>query len=166
MEPGEICLPGNCPLVPRCASPCDTVRCKENYTCEAIYVNCLAGSTDCIPGLQAKCIPRNEFNDPCEQHPCPEGEGCYTNQSCVGSSCKKQAYCQDPCLHQNIHCRPNEFCYPEKVVCIKAPCNPIPVCKKPCDTIKCKPGSKCIIPKIGIPCQKPYCRPNPICVAN
>lgn len=166
MQPGEVCQPGNCPLVKRCASPCETVRCGNNTTCIAFYVTCSAGSTNCISGLRARCVPNNEIDDPCKKRTCPTGEGCYLNRTCIGSSCKTESYCQDPCMNQNIECKSDEICYAVTVVCITAPCNPISVCKKPCDTIHCKPGFTCFIPKIGIPCQKPPCHPNPICVLD
>lgn len=144
----------------RCESPCDTVRCRENTHCVAIFVNCLAGSTDCTPGLRAKCVPNNSYYDPCEEYSCPKGEGCYTDPK------TKQPFCEDPCVHGKIQCKNGQVCYAEEVTCIKAPCNPIPVCKDPCATINCvnKPGYKCIFLRIGIPCQKPICRPQPLCV--
>lgn len=153
--PGENCKPGNCPLVARCESKCDMVKCPANTTCQLIFINCLAGS-NCTSPI-AKCVPKTY--DPCEQYQCPKGQGCYKDE-------KNQPYCQDPCVKQNIKCTNGKICYPEDVDCVKAPCNPIPVCKNPCDTIHCEAGSICKLLNIKIICTKPICRPSVICVAN
>ena len=60
--------------------------------------------------------------NPCETRECPRGHRCLVYQP------GNEAYCQPDCVNLNP-CQPDELCVVEEVLCVRAPCPGLLVCK-------------------------------------
>jgi len=132
--------------VPICLGPCDYVRCPGS----------------CVEKLRsdgsayAECVtPEPSPPNPCKGYNCPR------DQTCVLMFGHSKPQCMiNPCRNTTV-CPKGEYCYPNQVQCIRAPCPPIGECENPCDRLDCKNGTSCVIKPYN--CDPGYCPPRAVC---
>nr|APA33926.1 seminal fluid protein [Nilaparvata lugens] len=123
----------------------------------------------CITSILAnQCV---EVGRPCTSHDnccssCCGGPSTNADNGLCLKSCAPQ---DNPCKRK--HCALGEYCKLEQVDCIRAPCEPFPVCKTrstantdPCATVHCRDGYHC--EAIQVQCFAAPCNPVGRCVPN
>ncbi|KAG8270884.1 hypothetical protein J6590_075458 [Homalodisca vitripennis] len=193
-KPGEQCYLEDIPcLVPPCPQrpvcrpdKCAIIRCRGGYICQ---------DGECIPELtcdNVECKPGEQCyleDIPCLVPPCPQRPVCRPDK-CSAPLCPEGTVLADgECVTiltcRGYECPPGEECYLEEVVCVKAPCFPIPSCrpracspsspcnygrvcingrcvtKATCQDFECPPGQECYL--VESSCRRPPCPPGPSC---
>lgn len=175
-EPQALCIPFS-PPPQNPPSSCDGVTCPSNQKCSVVKTLqyekvAICGEDPCIQQQQKCCNVRYSNGQRCNN------VTCYLNfkkGSCIpGKGCQVEPECLDPCKVGKIDCsgKQGQFCYPQEVQCIRAPCPPIPTCREPCapKANVCLPSQTCNtidFKCIGDKTNKnydPYCKPEEICI--
>ncbi|XP_037087164.1 prespore protein Dp87-like [Pollicipes pollicipes] len=102
--------------------------------------------------------------------PCPNGEHCelehvdhggyYSTRSqvCVGDPLPVER----PSSCQNVHCGDLQTCVLQEVICIRAPCYPVPACiPDRCAAVRCGTGTVCVTARRSD--SQPACSDFPNC---
>jgi hypothetical protein len=142
------CLRAPCPPVASCESietpppTCAATQCKEGTTC----VESATG---------AVCVERTVPG--CAAVLCKAGTECVEGP--------KGATCVEP--RCTAKCFAGQHCELQEVVCIRAPCLPVPTCVDDldaCATVRCKAGTHCVSTQPQ--CFTTPCPPYAECVPN
>lgn len=129
---------------------------------------CPSGLKCCSRGCNRECVP------PCKED-CIDPGRCVL-EPCYGGNC--QPTCDQKCYFdevppscENLQCNNSngaKICVLQKVVCVRAPCYPVPVCvDNPCAAIRCGRGTVCRISEPIEPSErvqaacKPRAEPKP-----
>lgn len=174
------CAATTCPVNHRCVetregavceplSDCTSFRCEEGQHCKMIHPPC-APPQDGL-SLPSACKPFPQCVDDGPQDP---------PRSCAVVLCKEGTYCDDSsgvaeCVPSDVcagvRCDKGYHCEPVEVVCVRAPCPPVPECVPDEKGMRCGPnvcakGQVCCNESCGI-CTPPdgacidlYCGPE------
>jgi hypothetical protein len=154
------CIRAPCPPVASCepidAPAADAAVKDPPATCAATL--CKEG-TDCVEGPNgAECVERTS-GPGCAVILCRAGTTCIEDKE--GARCVEQPKC-------TAKCSAGQHCELEEVVCIQAPCLPVPTCVDDvvdaCATVKCKAGTHCVSTQPQ--CFTTPCPPFAECVPN
>jgi hypothetical protein len=173
------CIRAPCPPIASCEpidapATCAATLCREGTTCvegpngaECVEPNgagtcaatlCKEG-TECVEGSNgAECVERTS-GPGCAVILCRAGTACIEDKE--GARCVEQQKC-------TAKCSAGQHCELQEVVCIKAPCLPVPTCVDDvvdaCATVKCKAGTHCVSTQPA--CFTTPCPPFAECVPN
>ena len=177
-----VCVRAPCPPTRICENrnPCAMVRCSNGFRCKVSK-----GVAFCDPDCSLNnggCL-RNQICRleavVCVRAPCPPTRICVDRNLCATVRCangfrckvsKGVAFCLPDCSLNNGGCLSTQTCRLEDVVCVRAPCPPIRICKDRnrnlCSRVHCANGFRCKVSK-GVAFCNPDCNlKNGGCASN
>jgi len=184
--------------------PCTEHMCEEGQHCELLFPPCAPPPEDqTVPPDYCRPIPACVDNETCAAASCPVDTTCDDStgriecipqggESCAAALCPIDTYCDDisgkvECIPlpscNTVKCSAGHHCELQDVVCVRAPCPPLPACvpddpcanldcANGCELIDCKPGATCVedaqgngscVPSTGPDCGSNTCAAGQVC---